>query len=60
MIVAENLVYHIQGRRLTDDVSLTLPDGDIIRMGQENRRYSASLRAICSPIADVAACLASR
>ena len=30
MIVAENLVYHIQGRRLTDDVSLTLPDGEII------------------------------
>lgn len=30
MIVAENLVYHIQGRRLTDDVSLTLPDGEIV------------------------------
>ena len=30
MIVAENLVYHIQGRRLTDDVSLTLPEGEII------------------------------
>ena len=37
MIVAENLVYHIQGRRLTDDVSLTLPDGEIIAISWPER-----------------------
>lgn len=38
MIVAENLVYHIQGRRLTDDVSLTLPEGDYRDSWPEWRR----------------------
>ena len=47
MIVAENLVYHIQGRRLTDDVSLTLPDGEIIAiLGPNGAGKSTLLRQL--------------
>ena len=47
MIVAENLVYHIQGRRLTDDVSLTLPDGEIIAiLGPNGAGKSPLLRQL--------------
>ena len=30
MISAQNLVYSLQGRRLTDNVSLTFPGGEIV------------------------------
>ena len=47
MIVAENLVYHIQGRRLTDDVSVTLPDGEIIAiLGPNGAGKSTLLRQL--------------
>lgn len=47
MIVAENLVYHIQGRRLTDDVSLTLPEGEIIAiLGPNGAGKSTLLRQL--------------
>ena len=64
MIVAENLVYNIQGRRLTDDVSLTLPDGEIIAiLGPNGAGKSTLLRQLTgylSPTVGVVACLASR
>lgn len=64
MIVAENLVYHIQGRRLTDDVSLTLPEGEIIailaRMAPGNQRCYASSRVICNLTVGAVAYSASR
>ncbi|MEG1600862.1 ATP-binding cassette domain-containing protein, partial [Citrobacter sp.] len=47
MIVAENLVYHIHGRRLTDNVSLTLPDGEIIAiLGPNGAGKSTLLRQL--------------
>ena len=33
MISAQNLVYSLQGRRLTDNVSLTFPGGEIVAIG---------------------------
>ncbi|STP17041.1 hemin importer ATP-binding subunit [Escherichia coli] len=46
MISAQNLVYSLQGRRLTDNVSLTFPGGEIVAilglMVRENLRCFAS------------------
>ncbi len=46
MISAQNLVYSLQGRRLTDNVSLTFPGGEIVAIlgpnGAENLRCFAS------------------
>lgn len=46
MISAQNLVYSLQGRRLTDNVSLTFPVGKLLPfsalMVRENLRCFAS------------------
>lgn len=46
MISAQNLVYSLQGRRLTDNVSLTFPGGNCCHpralMVRENLRCFAS------------------
>lgn len=46
MISAQNLVYSLQGRCLTDNVSLTFPGGEIVAilgpMVRENLRCFAS------------------
>ncbi|VED09048.1 hemin importer ATP-binding subunit [Escherichia coli] len=34
MISAQNLVYSLQGRRLTDNVSLTFPGGEIVAISR--------------------------
>ncbi|MTH44778.1 heme ABC transporter ATP-binding protein [Intestinirhabdus alba] len=47
MIVAENLVYGLRGRRLTDDVSLTLPGGEIVAiLGPNGAGKSTLLRLL--------------
>lgn len=47
MIIAENLVYSIHGRRLTDNVSLTLPGGEIIAiLGPNGAGKSTLLRQL--------------
>lgn len=38
MISAQNLVYSLQGRRLTDNVSLTFPGGEIVAILGPNER----------------------
>ncbi|POT58338.1 heme ABC transporter ATP-binding protein [Citrobacter amalonaticus] len=47
MIRAENLVYSLQGRRLTDDVSLDLPGGEIVAiLGPNGAGKSTLLRQL--------------
>jgi len=47
MIQAENLVYTLQGRRLTDNVSLTLPGGEIVAiLGPNGAGKSTLLRQL--------------
>ncbi len=47
MIIAENLVYILQGRRLTDNVSLTLPGGEIVAiLGPNGAGKSTLLRQL--------------
>lgn len=47
MIIAENLVYTLQGRRLTDNVSLTLPGGEIVAiLGPNGAGKSTLLRQL--------------
>ncbi|WP_159235934.1 heme ABC transporter ATP-binding protein [Raoultella terrigena] len=47
MILAENLVYTLQGRRLTDNVSLTLPGGEIVAiLGPNGAGKSTLLRQL--------------
>lgn len=47
MIRAENLVYSLQGRRLTDDVSLNLPGGEIVAiLGPNGAGKSTLLRQL--------------
>ena len=47
MISAQNLVYSLQGRRLTDNVSLTFPGGEIVAiLGPNGAGKSTLLRCI--------------
>ncbi|VEB93798.1 hemin importer ATP-binding subunit [Citrobacter koseri] len=47
MIDAQNLVYSIHGRRLTDNVSLTLPGGEIVAiLGPNGAGKSTLLRQL--------------
>lgn len=47
MIEAKNLIYSIHGRRLTDDVSLTLPGGEIVAvLGPNGAGKSTLLRQL--------------
>lgn len=47
MISAQNLVYSLQGRRLTDNVSLTFPGGEIVAiLGPNGAGKSTLLRQL--------------
>ena len=62
MISAQNLVYSLQGRRLTDNVSLTFPGGEIVAiLGPNGAGKSTLLRqpAIFNLIAANVGCLIS-